>query len=199
MKALILLLLTVTLTAVAFGQAAQQASAQVKKSLDELFKEFEQEQQAKLIRWSAESPNCDRFLVEGLPYRVIRNGDVTVIACLTTDDYFSAEVMVINKTNRRIDVQPQDATLTVWKDVKKNGETLTPLSPEKIARKLESQARWAAAFRSLGAAMATTQQTTTSSGSGNVSVYGRGSSEAVVFAFTVDGVVYEFAALRPPK
>lgn len=73
-------------------------------------------------------------------------------------------------------VDPKLSFLAVWKDTKKPHEVLQPLEPEKVARKFESRAMWANALRSFGAAMATTNQTTTTTERGSVSVIGTSGS-----------------------
>jgi hypothetical protein len=121
------------------------------------------------ITWKKDDPNCDLIVVEGSRYRIIkRDGLFIAFEFVESRDLYVAAVYVANDSDGRVLVDPQSSILALWKDVKKEAyEIVAPTPPEKVAKKIESRARWANALRAFGAGMATTQ-TTTYTGSDSV-------------------------------
>jgi hypothetical protein len=136
------------------------------------------------IAWKENDPNCDLIAVDGARYRIIkRNGLFIAFEFIEANGVYVAAVYVSNRSNDRVMVDPESSFLAIWKDIKKAPyETITPTPPEKIAGKIASRARWANAFRTLGAGMATTQTTTTSSANGSVMATGSGGSAIGTYA-----------------
>src|SRR5260370_39690706 len=61
------------------------------------------------LTWREGEPFADSFLSEGVTIRIIRNKNLTVAAvCYEYKDYLACEVTVINKSEKRVDVIPND-------------------------------------------------------------------------------------------
>ncbi|MDQ3918111.1 MAG: hypothetical protein M3348_06500 [Acidobacteriota bacterium] len=119
------------------------------------------------LHWEKGQPFADEVLSDGVPIRVINDGDVTIAnAYFDHGDYFVMEVTVVNRSAQRFDVHPEDF-LIGYRQKDGRQDYVYSLPPEKIASKIESRARWGTAFRSMLAGMATTTTQTYESGSVN--------------------------------
>lgn len=131
----------------------------------------------RVIGWKPDDPNCDRIVIDGRSYRIIKNDGIVVAAYITeARDFYAADVAVSNNTERRILVDPQMTLMEIWKKgaPADKSEILHPITAEKIAAKIQQRAALANALRSFGASMSQTSQTVQTTGSGNVSVFGSG-------------------------
>ncbi len=122
---------------------------------------------AKRFTWQEGQPYADSFLSEGATIRVIRNNGLTVAAvCYDYRSYLACEVSVLNSTEKRVDVIPENFFLAGTYD---NGKTdyVYSLSPKKLATKIEGRVKWGSFFRTFAAGMATTASTSTVTGDVN--------------------------------
>lgn len=131
------------------------------------------------LRWDPANPKCERFAVDGSRFRLIRNNGVVVAAYVTeAKDFYAADVIVLNLSDKQVTVDPDDSAFVIWKDMNKQPQVFAPLAPEKVAAKIENHARWGSALRTAVASMATTSQSASTLESGSVSITGTGGRAA---------------------
>jgi hypothetical protein len=118
--------------------------------------------QERLI-WKPEEKYADSFLSEGVLIRIIRNKGLAVaISCYDFRSYVACEVSVLNETEKRVDVLPENFFLAGY-DKDKFDYTFS-LPATKLAQRYESRARWGNFFRAFAAGMATTTSSSAVSG-----------------------------------
>ncbi|MCX6930795.1 MAG: hypothetical protein NT154_47470, partial [Verrucomicrobia bacterium] len=92
----------------------------------------------------------------------------------------SAQIVIVNGTQSRLDVVPDLFSVTIMKPKQR---TLRREEPEKLAKSIRRRAAWQAVGASMGG-MATKQTTSQSQTNGTVSVYGSGGSATGVYSGT---------------
>lgn len=113
--------------------------------------------------WKPEEKYADSFLSEGVLIRIIQNKGLTVaISCYDFRSYLACEVSVLNETEKRVDVLPENFFLAGY-DKEKFDYTFS-LPATKLAKRYESRARWGGFFRAFAAGMATTTSRSTVTG-----------------------------------
>lgn len=118
----------------------------------------------KRFTWQESEPYADSFLSDGATIRVIRNGGLTVaVVCYDYRQYLACEVSVLNDTDKRIDVIPENFFLAGVYD-KGKADYVYSLPPTKLAKKIEGRVKWGNFFRTFAAGMATTTSTSTVTG-----------------------------------
>lgn len=119
---------------------------------------------AQRFMWKEGEPFVDSFLSEGAMIRVIRNDGLTVaVVCYDYRSYLACEVSVLNNTNKRVDVIPENFFLAGVYD-KGKADYVYSLSPKKLANKIEGRVKWGNFFRAFAAGMARTTSTSTVTG-----------------------------------
>jgi hypothetical protein len=116
------------------------------------------------LTWQEGEAFADSFLAEGTTIRIIRNDGLTVATvCYDYREYLACEVSVVNETQRRIDVVPENYFMA---GTYENGKAdyVYSLPPTKLAKKYESRGKWGMFFRSFAAGMARTTSTSTVTG-----------------------------------
>jgi hypothetical protein len=113
---------------------------------------------------------ADSFLSEGATIRVIRNNGLTVAAvCYDYRSYLACEVSVLNGTDKRVDVIPENFFLA-GQFANGKADYVYSLSPTKLAKKIEGRVKWGNFFRVFAAGMATATSTSTVTGDLNARI-----------------------------
>ena len=96
------------------------------------------------------------------------NGVIIAVSGYDAKDHLVCEVSVVNQTDRRINVLPNDFYLT-FRDKRGKFGYEFPLPAEKLPKKYQSRAKRGNFFRAFAAGMATTTYETSEAGTFNVS------------------------------
>lgn len=125
---------------------------------------------AKRFIFKEGEPFAESFLSEGATIRVIRNEGLTVAAvCYDYRSDLACEISVLNNTDKRVDVIPENFFLAGVYD-KGKADYVFSLSPTKLAKKIEGRVKWGNFFRTFAAGMATTTHNSTVTGDLNARI-----------------------------
>jgi hypothetical protein len=118
--------------------------------------------------WLQGDPNCDRILINGRPLKTIMAGGVEIqVSLQDTGAKMRADLVIINHTNARIDLQPEAFRLTVTSP---RNKVLKYEDPDHLAKVIDRKARWGAALSAAAGSTARTQTTSQSRTSGTTSM-----------------------------
>lgn len=115
------------------------------------------------VRWEEGVERSDLILRDGVPFKILEQDDVTVIASIRdVGKRFRVDVYIYNGGSQRFEIYPERASFVMTSPKVK---ALEYVPMDKIARSIKRKAAWAAALAGMGAnATETVTATTTSSG-----------------------------------
>jgi hypothetical protein len=146
------------------------------------------------LSWKKGAAFADDFITDGATIRLIRDNGLTVAVFGRIEgDYLITEVAVVNETDHRVTVKPEDFFLVFWDKANKMGHVFS-LPPAKVANKAMGRAKWGNFLRTFAAGMA--QTTSTSNVSGVVNATGAGGSAYGTYGGTSTTTSPDHAAQR---
>jgi hypothetical protein len=149
---------------------------------------------ARELHWKPDEPFADKFITDGATIRLIKDEGVTVaVFGYLEDKYIVAEVTVMNDTEKRVTVRPEDFVI-VFRDKGDKYGHIFSLPPAQVAKNVRGRAKWGNFFRALAAGMAST--TSTSQTSGTASIYGSGGYASGTYNSTTITTAPNVAAQR---
>ncbi|MFL6332056.1 MAG: hypothetical protein ACJ754_01790 [Pyrinomonadaceae bacterium] len=134
--------------------------------------------------WGPKEPYADEVLADGASIRIIKQDGLMVgVTGYDSGDYLVIEVAVLNGSDKRVDIHPEDFFLVYWDKKDKFGYGFS-LDAQKVAKKYENRAAWGNFFRSFAAGMATRTITSQTIESGSVSTVGSGGTASGIYSST---------------
>ncbi len=113
----------------------------------------------KTVQWNGSNKCCDNWMQNGELVTAYEDEKLTFLMSLTVEkDYYAVWIGFINKSNRRLTVEPSAFTLRLTEPV---NQTYNALDAAEIAKKIKSSGKTRAFFARWGAGMAKKQSTAT--------------------------------------
>jgi hypothetical protein len=135
---------------------------------------------------------CDQMYVEGQSVRSIeRKGLYVSLVAGIYQDYFVADVFVMNLSDKRFDVVSKNVTSVLWKKDNAPPETYTGISPTTIAQKINKKASFKSFLVALAGATAKRQTDVSSVSTGSVMVVGPNGTASGTYSGTTMATITE--------
>ena len=136
---------------------------------------------------------CDQIYVEGQSVRSIeRKGGLYVsLVAGIYQDYFVADIIVVNLSDKRLDVLSKKVALISWKSDNALPETYSGIPPATIAKKLNKKANLKSFLVALSGATARRQTDVSSVSNGSVMVTGPNGTASGTYSGTTMGTITE--------